>query len=169
MAIKSTGSGSFTNLNVDLWINSLAGNHGPWRTYRMNVGAPIYTMLADTFANDANASARTTYILGDPTLNEYYTLPVSWLTAAASGSNINLSWPIQSAATSDYHIYHATSLTPAAWTWLADVGPTIDGWTHNSPGTGSHAYLIKSMAVKTTGSGSYTNLSNGTLSNGVTL
>jgi hypothetical protein len=152
-----------------MWINSLSADHGPWKTSRMNVGAPLYTVLADTFANDATASARTTFILGDPTLCEYYVAPVSSLTATNSGSNVLLSWPSQSAATSGFHVYHASSPTGTAWAWLTDVSSGSTSWTHTAPGSGTHAYLIKSMAIKVTGSGSFTNLSLGAFSNGVTV
>jgi hypothetical protein len=81
-----------------------------------------------------------------------------------------LGWSAQSAATHGYRIFRASSTNSPSWTWLTDVGAGSTGWTHSSPGNGTHAYLIKSLSLKTTGSGSYTNTSLGTFSaNEITL
>ncbi len=131
---------------------------------RLHLGAHYAATLQDAFAYHADNSCRYAALLGDPFVREHPLSPVSSLTLTKASPNVVLSWPAQSAATHGYRIFHASSTNSPNWTWLTDVGAGSTGWTHSSPSNGTHAYLIKSLSLKTTGSGSYTNTSLGTFS-----
>jgi hypothetical protein len=53
-------------------------------------------------------------------------------------------------------------LDTSSWTFLQSVVAGTVNSTDVNPGAGTHAYLIKAVGLKTTGSGSYYNLSQGT-------
>lgn len=145
------------------WVDTL--NHQVrWRSDRMHIGAPVYAALQDTFAAHADASSRATFLLGDPFLREHYVPPVTSLTATKSGGNVNLTWTAQAAATEGYRVFRANSTNTASWSFLTDLVASATNWVHSPSSPSTNAYLIKSLALKITGSGSYTNLSLGTVS-----
>ncbi len=154
--------GMTNSVMTSTWLNVWQGT--VWRPDRFHLGAHYGTALQDTFAANAQTSCRTTAILGDPMLREHPLAPVDSLAAAKSSANIVLSWPSQSAATDGYRIYRATSTNSASWSRMIDLGSGSVGWTNVAPGNGTYAYLIKAMSLKTTTSGSYTNMSIGTFS-----
>ena len=152
--------GMTNSVMTSTWLNVWQGT--VWRPDRFHLGAPYG--MQDTFAANAQTSCRTTAILGDPMLREHPLAPVESLAAAKSSANIVLSWPSQAAATDGYRIYRATSTNSASWSRMIDLGSGSVGWTNVAPGNGTYAYLIKAMSLKTTTSGSYTNMSIGTFS-----
>jgi hypothetical protein len=144
------------------WVDTFNGSVR-WRSDRMHVGWAAYAALQDTFAAHADAKLTYTYLLGDPTIREYYVAPVSGFSATRNGSDVVLTWTNQTAATEGYRVYHAATADTTSWTLLQPplaAGATT--CTHAGVGNSGHAYLIKSVALKATASGSYHNLSQGT-------
>ncbi len=158
-------TGSPDTVLTATWVNVWQGT--VWRADRFHMGAPYATALQDTFAANPGTSCRTTAILGDPFLREYPLAPVISLSATAKKGRVVLSWPVQDAATDGYRIFRAESTNSPSWTWLADVAPGTSTWTHRAAKSSVNAYMIQSMSLKTTGSGSYTNTSIGTFAPGL--
>ncbi len=151
------------------WVNIWDGT--VWRADRFHLGAPYATALQDTFAAHAGVSCRTTAILGDPFLREYPLAPVTSLSASAKNGEVVLTWPAHSAATDGFRLYRRPRSgvnERAEWVWVTDVPAGSTRHEDHPEGNEPPAYMIKAMALKTTGSGSYTNLSLGTLTENAT-
>jgi hypothetical protein len=133
-----------------------------WRFETLALGDTLGDGLLRT-ANDTNqvTSCRTTYLLGDPTLRLNPVAPPRNLTAATGvGGVVNLSWLASVDAGVKYYVYRSSDATvppvlltaePLAATSYADA----------APGTGPNTYWVRASRLAVTGSGAYTNLSQG--------
>ncbi|HRI16497.1 MAG TPA: hypothetical protein PLX89_26175 [Verrucomicrobiota bacterium] len=118
----------------------------------------------------APSSCRGVAILGDPFLREHRLVPTPFLIQSKIGIQLKLTWGHVPAATGGYRIYRANSATSQVWTPIQDMSPGTTEWnvtTLESLGS-VNAFMIKSRELKTTGAGSYHNLSVGTISNELT-
>lgn len=102
-------------------------------------------------------------LLGDPTLRS---APVS-PPASVSGStnapgDIVLSWGASPDTGVQYQVYRSSAGVGGKWRPLTEVGVTSRTFTDTEPVAGA-VYMVRSVALKTTGSGSFTNLSAGTI------
>ncbi len=149
------------------WIDNAVW--GTWRPDRFFAGAHYGTALQDSFAANAGVSCRTTFILGDPLLRAHPLAPITSLANSKNGTNVTLSWAVNTNATAGYRILRATSTNSASWQVLAEVSATSTNWTHTATNPSTNVYLVKAQALKTTGSGSYTNTSLGTFSQPVMI
>ena len=147
---------------VATWLNIWQGT--VWRPDRFELGAPYVTALQDTFAANANTSCRSTALIGDPFLREHSIPPVPSVTATVRGGVTLLNWPAHRPATDGFRVYRSTDA--GEWVAVGEVDSAITHWVdRSSPGTNT-AYMVKALALRTTGAGSYTNSSLGTLVNG---
>ena len=144
------------------WLNVWQGT--VWRPDRFELGAPYVTALQDTFAANANTSCRSTALMGDPFLREHSIPPVASVTATVRSGVTLLNWPAHRWATDGFRIYR--SADDGGWVAVGEVDSTMTHWVDRaSPGTNT-AYMVKALALRTTGAGSYTNSSLGTVVNG---
>ena len=60
-----------------------------------------------------------------------------------------------------YWIYSTTNLTTPNWTRLTTGGPISSLSYTNTVASGTNRYMVRAVALQTTGFGSYTNLSQG--------
>jgi len=144
--------------------NSLtdAAAAGTWLTSTMGVGGALADVLKDTFAGPVQQSCRTTFILGDPTLRAFITLPVTNLTSSKNGSTVTLAWSASATPGSVYQVFRTTNMLSDPWTNLTSVPSTSLGFTNTSVPNGTNYYQVKSLSLKVTSVGSYTNVSQGT-------
>ena len=82
-------------------------------------------------------------------------------TAASGGGGVILSWAASGTAGVGYWVYSATNLTSPNWTKLTTGAPLSSlSYTHIGA-SGTNRYMVRAVALQATGSGSYTNLSQG--------
>jgi hypothetical protein len=98
-------------------------------------------------------------LMGDPSLRLHVVAPPSNFQAIPGGGGASLSWNLSSDASLGYHIYRAgnstgpfTRLTTAPVTAATYVDPV---------GSGNYSYMIRSVKLETSASGSYYNMSQG--------
>lgn len=102
-------------------------------------------------------------LLGDPTLRQAPFAPPGTLSAITNGLNqLELSWGASPDPTAKYWVYR-TSAVGARWTRLTPTPLTGTSFTDTTPPSGSRVYMVRAFGVSTVASGSYTNLSAGSL------
>jgi hypothetical protein len=98
--------------------------------------------------------------LGDPTLRVQILAPASSLRLSTNGSNVQLSWT-SSVEASQYFVYRSTTGIDGGFSRITADGP-ISGSTYTDTNAPASAiYMVRALALKTTASGSFTNLSQG--------
>ena len=106
--------------------------------------------------------SRTTFILGDPTLRFAVVKPPGTPTPTAGGGGVILTWPASGTAGAGYWVYGSPNLTSPTWTKLT-TGAPLSAITYTSTTlSGTNRYMVRAVSLLGTGSGSYTNLSQGT-------
>ena len=136
----------------------------PWHFECMALGGTTGDGLLQSFQDSQwslTAQKRELTILGDPTLRLNYTAPPAQpKTSKQSSGGITLSWTPSPEPDAQYWVYRSTGksddfvrLTPAP---IQDAA-----YSDNAAGVGQKTYLIKAVQLVQTGSGSFTNLSQG--------
>ncbi len=99
-------------------------------------------------------------VLGDPTLRWQVLAPAKNVTATGT-TTVILNWT-HSAETTQYFVYRSTNGLDGPWVKLTTSG-VIDGnsYTNASAPPGTKTYQVRAAKLISTGSGSYTNLSQG--------
>jgi hypothetical protein len=141
------------------WIDNELGS--TWRADRFLIGAHYGTALQDTFASLNTFSSRTTVILGDPLLRAHPLSTMTGLTNSKSGATVTLTWPVNTNATAGYRILRGDSTNAIGWQLLTELPAGTTNWQYIATNPSTNVYLIKAQAVKSTGSGAYTNTSLG--------
>jgi hypothetical protein len=151
------------------WMDAVAVHSEgfDWRVDRFLMGFHYGTALQDSFSVYPDASCRHIAILGDPMLRIAPLPIVSNFSAVKVGAqslgyDVQLSWNINPSATSGYRILRASSMDSSTWQFVADIAGNSAVHTASNPST--NIYLIKPLAIRTTGSGSYTNVGQGSFS-----
>jgi hypothetical protein len=143
---------------------------GPhWFLHHMGLGEPIgfdtrLTMNNTTlYRNQSNDFTRAIFIalMGDPTLRMDPVAPPSNLAAIQNGNSVNLTW----SAASDtglvgYHVYRSSSAA-GPFSRLTGSPVTANNFTDISVSPGPYTYMVRSIKLQTTPSGSYYNPSEG--------
>jgi len=135
-----------------------------WRLERMGLSDTLGDCLLTT-ANDPiecpDGGRRVLAIMGDPTLRIHASAPPSNLTGATNGSgNVVLNWSPSTEPNAAYHVYRAANMD-AAFTRLTTTPTVFTSFTETSPPSGQKVYQVRTVNVINSGSGSYTNLSQG--------
>ncbi len=151
----------------DVLTNAWAGRP-VWQMYHMALGKHIgfsakATQNATGFIFSQGFSSTDAHIalMGDPTLRLHAVKRVENLTAAFSNGDINLSWENSPHATHGYFIYK--KVNGAEWELMEEfytsntfVDPCVDANT-------DYDYMVKTIRLELTGSGTYFNTSLGVL------
>lgn len=129
-----------------------------WAFEPLGAGEPLGTVFVGTARGDA--STRTTYIIGDPTLRMQVTAPPSNLTGERQGRDgVALSWTPSAAAGATYAVYRLPRDEDEYPQRLNETPLSAPRFLDADPGRGRQTYLVRTLAPVTTGSGSFTNLS----------
>jgi len=112
---------------------------------------------------EANSGARGvhTAFMGDPTLNTHPVKPPSNVIAAVSANTVQVSWTAAAEPVAGYHVYRKT---PGDATYQRITTDPVPGTSFTEPGfaeAGVSGYLVRSIKLITTPSGTYFNLSTG--------
>jgi PKD repeat protein len=100
-----------------------------------------------------------TALMGDPTLRMHVLPPVNNLEVKQKMSHVQINWSNQSNATG-YFVYKKQS-TDSVFQLLNEIPTTSMIYIDSCAGDGLQTYMVRSTELKTSGSGSYYNLSSG--------
>lgn len=141
------------------------GTRPNWQVHHMALGEPIGFSTRVTMNNvllyKGGSSSKFVHIalMGDPTLRVHVLPPVVNLTILQDGKQVHLNWDDPTGAIG-YHIYKK-SASDQPYT-LLNVDPISDPYfVDTCVHEGWVRYMVRSVELRTSGSGSYYNLSNG--------
>jgi hypothetical protein len=155
-------------LATDYGLVSVWSGRPHWFIHPMGLGETIgsTTQLnqnnVNTYETQINSAAHRVHIalMGDPTLRLHPVVPVSGLTGSVSGSAVSLNW---TAATDSnvvgYHVYRAASVS-GPFTRVTTSPVTATSFIDNA-GSTSAVYMVRTIKLENTTSGSYYNPSQG--------
>ena len=140
-----------------------------WQNHAMALGDPIgySTMVTQnnltTYQGYVFNNSVTIGLMGDPTLRLHMVAPPTNVMAVADGNNtkVNVTWNASTeSGVLGYYIYRSgnelSNNVPLNSTPITDTK-----FTDNSPYQGNNYYLVKTVKLTTSASGSYFNLSHG--------
>lgn len=141
-----------------------------WFMHHMALGEPIgfSTLLTQNngfsklYRNHKNNCVGWTHIalMGDPTLRMHVVAPPSNLAAVRNGAKVVLTWTAANDAAAGYNIYRAPDIS-GPFTRLNAKPVAQTTFTDTTSGTAADVYLVRTMKLETSASGSYFNLSCG--------
>jgi hypothetical protein len=111
--------------------------------------------------NEPMATIRTLNLLGDPTLRLNVMAPPANVTAASSGGNVTLNWGASSETNARYYVYRSLTGMDGAFVRLTGESLGATSFADTNAPAGQKTYLVRALHLAVTGSGSYTNLSQG--------
>jgi hypothetical protein len=142
-----------------------AGGRPSWFFHHMALGETIGYSARLSQNNStlypAQSFARMIHValMGDPTLRMHIVKPPANLTAV-TGSGVQLSWSASTDPVLGYHIYRSGS-TDGPFTRLNSALVTATTYTDASVSGGAYTYMVRAVALESSGSGSYYNASQG--------
>ncbi|MFK8009830.1 MAG: discoidin domain-containing protein [Saprospiraceae bacterium] len=151
-------------------VSCYAGNP-PFSLHTMSMGYTIGDGLLATQNNPNDIylpygpGLISTALMGDPTLRMHMVEPPSNLQVSNNSNSVSLNWSSPTNETIvGYNIYRSSSVNG---TFQKVNNNTITGtlFTDDSPLSGDNFYLVKTLKLETSGSGTYYNLSLGILGN----
>jgi fibronectin type 3 domain-containing protein len=97
--------------------------------------------------------------MGDPTLRLKVTAPPAGLFGKTSGTGVNLTWNPSPEVDVQYYVYRSSNSLNGPWASLTITSST--NYTDNPAPPGAKTYQVRASKLAVSGSGSYTNLSQG--------
>ncbi len=122
------------------------------------LGEPIAAGVGRTITN-GYAEVEFT-LMGDPTLRFQVVGPASGLTATTNSTSVNLAWTASAEPSAQYFVYRSTNGIAGDFLRLSQAINSLS-YTDSSPPAGQKMYQLRAAKLVTTGSGSFTNLSQG--------
>jgi hypothetical protein len=126
-----------------------------------SIGHEVPNILNDWFSAGTGFSQRTSEILGDATLRYPVLRPPELPARTFSGNSVALSWLAPAGLTVSYYVYRSTNGIAGPFDRITPLPLSTPQFTDASPPSGSVLYMIRALQRVTTGSGSYTNISQG--------
>ncbi|HFC00869.1 MAG TPA: discoidin domain-containing protein, partial [Phaeodactylibacter sp.] len=152
-------------------LTSCYSGNPPWVLHHMSMGYPIGYSLLQTQNNTNDLylpygpALVSTALMGDPTLRMHMVEAPTNLQITNNNNTINLNWnPPSNETLVGYNIYRAASVN-GVFQKINNNTITSTSFVDNSPLTGDNFYLVKTLKLETSGSGTYYNLSLGLLGN----
>jgi hypothetical protein len=140
-----------------------------WFMHHMGLGMPIGYSARLTqnngptglYQNQLNSAAGQIHValMGDPTLRMHVVAPPGHITAATNGTTRTLSWAASADSVLGYHVYRATGTN--AFTRLTASPIAATSFTDTNA-AGAANYMVRSVKLETSASGTYYNPSVGT-------
>ncbi len=143
------------------WTNyGLATMGGPvWDFAPLGGGAPLAMTMTHGWEG-VDGVPRFQSILGDPTLRLHRVTPPSGVKASRSGSTVTLTWNPSADANRGYFAYRSTNGLDGFTTPLNSTPVAGLSFTDTTSAT-NLLYQVRAIKLQVTGSGSFTNLSQG--------
>jgi hypothetical protein len=138
---------------------SMYGFGIPWLHQPLALGDILGAGLNMTI----NSAADYVYvaIIGDPTLRTHLIAPPSGLTATTSGGSITLNWVPSGENSCQYSVYRSTNGIAGDFIRLTAQPILVPAFTDATPPAGEKVYQVRTLKLVETGSGTFTNLSQG--------
>ena len=124
------------------------------RLTQNNASSGLYQNAINTAAGQIHVA-----LMGDPTLRLHVVAPPTNLTSSTNGNSVTLNWTASADSVAGYHVYRQNS--DSSFTRLTATPVTTASYT-DSTGAGAVNYMVRAVALQTSGSGSYFNPSAGT-------
>jgi hypothetical protein len=162
------------NLNTNNFLRAVLGtanyglasmwaHAGRWRLETLAVGDTLGDGLLRT-ANDTNSfpngGGRSLAIMGDPTLRLHATAPVSNV-IVVNTSPLTVAWSPSPETNVLYIVYRSINGLDGPFTRLTSTPISATSYVDAAPPSGAKTYQVRALNQVISGSGSYTNLSQG--------
>ncbi len=153
-----------------LTLTNVWAGSPPWTFHHMSLGAPIGTSVLATQNSRSNGGVYLDNgpqlvhiaLMGDPTLRMHMVVPPPSAFALAENDEVKINWnPAGGLNIEGYNIYRATEQF-GDYELLNDTPVNATTYTDVPPGTGTYHYLVRTVALEFSASGSYLNMSAGT-------
>ena len=152
-------------------LTSCYSGNPPWVLHHMSMGYHIGYSLQKTQNNTndlylpSGPALVSTALMGDPTLRMHMVQAPSNLQVSSNSSSVSLNWNApNNESVAGYYIYRASNVG-GTFQRINNNTITNTNFTDNSPLSGENVYLVKTLKLETSGSGSYYNLSLGVMGN----
>ncbi len=150
-------------------LTSCYAGNPPWVLHHMAMGYHIGYGLEKTQNNTNDLylpygpGLVSTALMGDPTLRMHMVKSPTNFQVSATNSSVNLNWNMPSGESiAGYYIYRASSAN-GIFQRINNNIITNTSFTDNSPLSGQNVYQVKTVKLESSGSGTYYNLSLGTM------
>ncbi len=153
-------------------LTNIWAGYPNWYLHHMALGETIGhgTVLSQNNGNNHydpqnwNAGRVHVALMGDPTLRMHIVAPPTSVSATQiNATNVNISWTASAEAVLGYHVYRRSNSTQT-WQRISTGAVTGTSFVHDvSALTGTVRYMVRALKLETGYSGSYYNLSQGTM------
>ncbi len=141
-----------------------------WYCQHMALGMPIgysarltqNNQNGSLYRNEANNAANEIHIalMGDPTLRMHPVAPVCGLISGQDSGTVRLKWTAAADTVVGYHVYRAPSLA-GPFNRLTGEPVSTTSFVDTTAGTNNYLYMVRSVKLETSASGTYFNPSQG--------
>jgi len=157
-------------------LTSMWGVGTQWFLHRMGMGGTIgdtvrVSINGNPYAASWDPSGCNLALLGlmgDPSLRQNYVAPPSAVTVQPNGSTATVKWTASPDSVLGYYVYRGAGIT-GPFTRITPSLVTGTTFTDSSYDPANPVYLVRAMALTTTASGTYNNLSQGAFGNAVQI
>ncbi|MCL5098227.1 MAG: hypothetical protein M1608_12010 [Candidatus Omnitrophica bacterium] len=126
-----------------------------------SIGTCVLRTLNDTEGTVFNTRDICLELMGDPTLRMQLVSPAQSLSATQNGQSVTLSWTPSTNAYAQYYVYRSSNGLDGPFIKLTDNPVCTSAYTDANPPAGAKMYQVRAALLNNTGSGSFTNLSQG--------
>jgi len=146
-------------------LASTWANRPNWVFHHMALGESIGYSAKTTMSNTGLYTPRFygiwvhNALMGDPTIRMHVLPPIENLSANQAGIHVQLRW--QDPANALGYFIYKKAASDTAYTLLNQVPVTDTTYLDACPDSGLISYMVRSVELRTSGSGTYYNLSNG--------
>ncbi|MBI2949284.1 MAG: VCBS repeat-containing protein [Verrucomicrobia bacterium] len=153
---------------VVTWFRPVSVENVPLAFETLGLGEPVGSGFLRMINDNPDRTAHMTYLalLGDPTLRLQILAPPSALIARGKGK-VDLTWTASPEPGAQYFVYRSTSQWDGPWKRLTSAPVTATRFTDAAAPTGPKLYQVRALKLVETGSGTYTNLSQGVFSKAI--
>jgi hypothetical protein len=138
----------------------------PWSLQKMAVGDPIGTSLLEVQNQGSHWASRQVHValMGDPTLRLHAVTPPATASAVVAGADVTVSWAaspdVGAGSGEGYHVYRGSGrLGPFTRLTATPVAAPTCTFTDTAPAAAAYRYLVRAVALETSGTATYLNLS----------
>ncbi|MFK7806461.1 MAG: T9SS type A sorting domain-containing protein [Saprospiraceae bacterium] len=150
-----------------LTLTNVWAGSPPWTFHHMAMGYPIGYSTMRTL-NSTNGVYQNgpqlvhANLMGDPTLRMHPVKTITDLETLGDGGVVNLSWeaPVGETNIEGYYVYKSESIN-GPWSRITADFISNNTFTDENPIQGNNNYMVRTVKLETSGSGSYFNLALG--------
>jgi len=147
---------------VVTWFRPVSIENVPLAFETLGLGETVGSGFLRMINDNPDRTAHMTYLalLGDPTLRLQILAPPTALVARGK-REVNLTWTASPEPGAQYLVYRSTNAWDGPWKKLTPAALAGTRFTDEAAPAGSKLYQVRALKLVETGSGTYTNLSQG--------